>query len=72
MAGIAQNGQERLIFIEVPLVRTKMKEKGKREKKNVRLQSKENILIYIHMYIYTHPHIFTYTQYVLFKSDSAF
>ena len=33
MAGIAQNGQKRLIFIVVPQVRTKMREKGKREKK---------------------------------------
>ena len=32
MAGIAQNGQKRLIFIVVPEVRTKMREKGKREK----------------------------------------
>ena len=34
MAGIAQNGQKRLIFIGVPQVRTKMREKGKREKKD--------------------------------------
>ena len=32
MAGIAQNRQKRLIFIVVPQVRTKMKEKGKRKK----------------------------------------
>ena len=33
MDRIAQNGQKRLIFIVVPQVRTKMREKGKREKK---------------------------------------
>ena len=32
MAGTAQNGQKRLIFIVIPQVRTKMREKGKREK----------------------------------------
>ena len=32
MAGIAQNGQKRLMFIVVPQVRTKIREKGKREK----------------------------------------
>ena len=58
MAGIAQNGQKRLIFTAVPQVRTKMREKGKRENNNnnnMRMnKSKENALIYIHMYIYTH------------------
>ena len=34
MAGIAQNGKKRLIFIVVPQVRTKMREKCKREKKH--------------------------------------
>ena len=34
MAGIAQNGQNRLIFIVVPQVRTKMRERSKREKKH--------------------------------------
>ena len=38
MAGIAQNGQKRLIFIVVPQVRTKMREKGKREKKKQQQQ----------------------------------
>ena len=33
MAGIAQNGQKRLIFIVVPQVKTKMREKGKQDKK---------------------------------------
>ena len=35
LAGIAQNGQKRLIFIVVPQVRTKMRERGKlgKEKK---------------------------------------
>ena len=36
MAAIAQNGQKRLIFIMVPQVRAKIKEKGKREKNNMR------------------------------------
>ena len=35
MAGIAQNGQKRLIFIVVPQFRTKKREKGKRKKKHV-------------------------------------
>ena len=34
MAGIAQNEQKRLIFIMVPQVRTKIKEKGKQKKKH--------------------------------------
>ena len=34
MAGIAQNGQNRLIFFVVPGVRRKMRERGKREKKH--------------------------------------
>ena len=34
MAGIAQNGKKRLIFIVLPRVRTKMRENGKREKNN--------------------------------------
>ena len=55
MAGIAQDGQKNLIFIVVPQVRTKMREKGKCEKNNIGMdKSKENTLIYIHMYIYTH------------------
>ena len=33
MAGIVQNGQKRPIFIVVPQVRNKMREKGKRERK---------------------------------------
>ena len=33
MAGLAQNGQKCIIFIAVPQFRTKMREKGKREKK---------------------------------------
>ena len=32
MAGIAQNGRKRLIFIVLPQARTNMREKGKREK----------------------------------------
>ena len=32
MAEIAQNGKKCLIFIVVPQVRTKMREKGKRDK----------------------------------------
>ena len=34
MVGIAQNEQKRLIFIVVLQFRTKMREKGKREKKH--------------------------------------
>ena len=34
MAGIAQNGQNCLIFIVIPQVRTKMRGRGKREKKH--------------------------------------
>ena len=37
MAGLSQNGQKRIIFIVVPRVRTKMREKGKREKNNMRM-----------------------------------
>ena len=33
MDGIAQNGQKSPMFIVVPQVRAKMKDKGKREKK---------------------------------------
>ena len=33
MAGIQQNEQKRLIFIVISRVRTKMREKGNREKK---------------------------------------
>ena len=56
MDGIAQNGKKPLIFILFPQVRTKMRKKGKREKKNMRMdKSKENTLMYIQMYIYTHP-----------------
>ena len=73
----------KLTFVSVPKVRKKMKEKGKQEKKNMRMNaSKENTPIYIHMYIYTHPwaykyifiqiHKCKYTNYSLFKSDSAF
>ena len=40
MAGIAQNGQKRLIFIVVPQVGTKMGEKGKRGKKKKKTSSK--------------------------------
>ena len=34
ITGIAQNGKKRLIFIVVPQVRTKMREKGKEGKKH--------------------------------------
>ena len=51
MAGLTQNGQKRLIFIVVPQVRTKMREKGKRKRKMRMNKSKENTLIYIQMYI---------------------
>ena len=41
MTRIAQDGQKRLIFIVVPQIRTKMREKGKLEK-NMRMdKSKE-------------------------------
>ena len=56
MTKIAQSRQKRLIIIVFPQAKTKMREKGKREKKNTRMdKSKESTLIYIHMYIYTHP-----------------
>ena len=56
MAGIAQYGQKRLIFIVVPQTRPKMREKSKREKNNMKKdKSKETTLIYMHMHIYTHP-----------------
>ena len=46
--------QKHLIFIVVSQVRTKMREKGKQEKKSLRMnKSKENTLIYMHMYIHT-------------------
>ena len=53
MAGIAQNGQEHLIFIAVPQVRTKMREESKREKKheNERVREKH---INIYPYVYIH------------------
>ena len=57
MAGIAQNGKKLLILIVVLQVRTKMIEKGKREKMGMH-RSKENTLIYIHIFIYTHPRIY--------------
>ena len=43
MAGIAQNGQKRLIFIVVPEVRTKMREKGKREKQQQQQHENEKV-----------------------------
>ena len=50
-----------------------MKEKGKWEKKKRENAVKgKHTNIYPYVYIYTHPHVFAYTQYVLFKSDSAF
>ena len=42
MARIAQNGQKRLIFFVVPQVRTKMREKDKRGKKEQQ-QQHENV-----------------------------
>ena len=77
MFGITQNGQKRLVFIVAPLVRRKVREKGKREKKKKKImrmnKSKENTNIY--SYVYTHPHghtnIYTYythmQRYTLFK-----
>ena len=55
MAEIAQNGQKRLIFIVIPQIRMKIREKGKRGKNTRMDKSKENTLIYIHKDIYTHP-----------------
>ena len=66
MDGIAQCGQKRLIFIVVTQVRTKMTEKGKREKNNMKMdKSNEKTLIYIymHMYIYTHPRTYKLHKY---------
>ena len=67
---VAQNGQKRLIFIVVPEVKTKIREKSKR-KKNMRMDKSEEIpLIYIHMYIYTYPrtckHVFWFLSRVNF------
>ena len=60
MSGISQNGQKRLIFVVFPEVRTKLNEKGKREK-NIRMNKpKENTLIYMQMYIYTPTDILAY------------
>ena len=43
MVEIAENGQKHLSFLAVPQVRTKMREKGRREK-NMRMdKSKEKI-----------------------------
>ena len=55
MAGIVQNGQKRLIFIVIPQIRMKIREKGKRGKNTRMDKSKENTLTYIDKYIYTHP-----------------
>ena len=55
MAGIAQNGQKRLIFILVPQVTEKMREKGKSKMD----KSKEKN-IYPYVYIYTNTHLRTY------------
>ena len=62
MAGMPQNRQKRLIFTVVFQVRSKMREKGKRQKKkNMRMdKSKENTIIYMHMHIYTHMDMQTY------------
>ena len=62
MVGIAQNEQKRLIFIVVPQFRTKMREKGKREKNRKMDKSKENTLIYMHMYICTHPRTYKHVK----------
>ena len=78
MSGISQNGQKRLIFVVFPKVRTKLNEKGKREKKqtNMRMNKpKENTLIYMQMYIYTPTDILAYIDrntHIHVKSDSAF
>ena len=59
MAGIVQNGKKRLIFIVVPQVRTKMREKVKLGKKNLRMnKSKVYTLVFMHRYTYTHPRTF--------------
>ena len=42
IAGIAQSGQKRLIFIVVPQVRMEMREKGKRKKQQQQQQQYEN------------------------------
>ena len=44
MAGIAQNGQKHLIFIVVPQVKTKMREKGKREKRKKKEKQANKLL----------------------------
>ena len=71
MAGIAQNRKKRLTFIVALQIRTKMREKGKRQENNKKKdkkhpkdmrmdKSKENTLMYIHMYICTHPRTYKY------------
>ena len=70
IAGIAQNGQKHLKFPVAPQVRMKIRETGKQEKKNMRVdKSKENTLKYFHMYIYTYhghtnicKHRYTYSH----------
>ena len=54
MAWIVQNGQKRLILIVVPQVRTKMREKGKREKNHEnRKVKRKHTNIYPYVYIHT-------------------
>ena len=60
MAWIAQNGQKCLILIVVPQVRTKMREKGKREKNHENRQVKRKHTNIYPMYIYTPSDLQTY------------
>ena len=53
MARIAENEQKRLILIVVPQITTKMREKGKRDKRQVE-KSKEKHT-YIYPFVYIHP-----------------
>ena len=41
MPGIAQNGQKHLIFIVVPQVRMKIREKGKQENKKIIIKQQQ-------------------------------
>ena len=66
MVGIAQNGKKCLIFIVVPQVRTKMREKGKRDKNKTKTgewisQMKTHQYTSICMYIHIHGHAIIYT-----------
>ena len=65
MAKTTKNGQKHLIPIVLPQVRTKMREKGKRGKKQW-ISQRKITLICTHMYTYLHI-IYYSSQIVLFN-----